>query len=61
MAKERELDERIERVETIVDQLESGQPSPEEAEQLHEEGHRKLAEIREILERGDGDVVELPE
>jgi len=61
MAKERELDERIERVEAIVEQLESGEPSPEDADQLHEEGHRNLEEIRDILERGDGEVHELPE
>lgn len=61
MAKEQELDDRIERVGAIIDQLEAGQPSPDEAERLHEEGHRKLQEIREILKRGEGEVVELPE
>jgi len=61
MAKERELTQRVERVEEIIDELESGAPSQAEGERLLEEGRQKLDEIREILDRGEGNVVELPE
>ena len=41
MAKERELTERVERVEEIIKQLESGDPSREEGKRLFEDiGHR---------------------
>jgi len=55
------LDERLDRVEAIIEQLESGDPSREEGERLFEEGRQTLDEIREILDRGEGEVVELPE
>ena len=61
MAKERELDERLDRVEAIIEQLESGDPSRAEGERLFAEGRQTLEEIREILDRGEGEVVELPE
>ena len=61
MAKERELDKRLDRVEAIIEQLESGNPSREEGERLFGEGRQTLNEIREILDRGEGEVVELPE
>jgi len=61
MAKERELDERLDRVEEIIEQLESGEPSRDEGGRLFEEGRQTLDEIREILDRGEGEVVELPE
>jgi len=61
MAKQQELDERTERVEAIIAQLEASELSPEEGEELHEEGRRKVDEIREILDRGDGEITELPE
>jgi exonuclease VII small subunit len=61
MAKEGELSERIERVEKIIDDLESGEPSREEGERLLEEGRQNLDEVRDILDRGDGQIIELPE
>lgn len=61
MAKERELDERLDRVEAIIEQLESGDPSREEGERLFEDGQQTLDEIPEILDRGEGEVLELPE
>lgn len=61
MAKDRKINERIERVEEIIRQLESGEMDSGDPERLFEEGQRKLDEVREILDRGDGDVVELPE
>ena len=61
MAKERDLDERLDRVEAIIEQLESGDPSREEGERLFKEERQTLDKIREILDRGEGEVVELPE
>ena len=61
MAKDRDIDERIERVEEIIRQLESGEVDSSSAERLFEEGQRKLDEVREVLDRGDGEIVELPE
>ena len=61
MAKEHELTERVERIEGIIKQLESGDPSREEGKRLFEEGQQTLDEIRGILDRGEGDVIELPE
>ena len=58
---ERELDERLDSVEAIIEQLESGEPSRGEGERLFEEGQQTLDEIRKILDRGEGEVVELPE
>lgn len=61
MAKEHELTERVERVEEVIDELESGEPSQDEAERIVEEGRQKLDEVRDILNRGDGQIIELPE
>ena len=61
MAKEHELTERVERVEAIIKQLESGDPSREEGKRLFEEGRQTLDETREILDRGEGEIIELPE
>ena len=55
------LVERLDGVEAIIEQLESGDPSREEGERLFEEGQQTLEKIREILDRGEGEVVELPE
>jgi exodeoxyribonuclease VII small subunit len=61
MAKERELDERLDRVEAIIEQLEVGDPSREEDKRLFEEGSQTLDEFRDIRDRGAAEVVELPE
>ena len=61
VAKERELNERLDRVEAIIERLESGEPSQAEGERLFEEGRQTLDEIRKIIDRGEGEVVELPE
>jgi hypothetical protein len=35
--------------------------SSDEADQLFEEGHEKLNEVRDIPHRGEGEIIELPE
>jgi len=61
MAKDREINNRIERVETIIQQLESGDIDTDEADRLFEEGQQQLDEVREILNRGEGEIIELPD
>jgi len=61
MAKQDEIESRIERVKEIIERLESGEASSEEADQLFEEGQEKLDEVRDILHRGEGEIIELPE
>jgi exodeoxyribonuclease VII small subunit len=52
------VSEKVNRVETIIEQLEAGDLSLEEAEELHAEGQTVLEELQELLDVGDGDVVE---
>lgn len=59
MAKDPEVDERLERVEEIVEELAAEEWSLEEGEELYEEGHQLLAEIRDTLGGESGEVTEL--
>lgn len=61
MAKDAAIDERIERVQAIIRQLEAGELDASEVEHSFEEAQRDLDEVRDILRRGDGEVVELSE
>ena len=61
MAKQDEIESRIELVKEIIERLESGEASSEEADQLFEEGQEKLDEVRNILHRDEGEIIELPE
>lgn len=53
------IDERIDRVEEIIERLESESLSLSEATALREEGDQILDALREDLEVGDGSVTEL--
>ena len=59
VANDSEIHDRVSRVEEIIGQLDADECDFEEGTQLHEEGQELLAEVREILDRGSGDVVEL--
>jgi len=52
------IDETVDRVETIIEQLEAGDVTLAEAEELHAEGRERIEELRETLEVGDGEVTE---
>lgn len=41
--------------------LETGDPSQEEGTRLVEEGRQTLDEVRDILNQGEGQIIELPE
>ena len=47
------------RVEEIIEQLDADECDFNEGTRLHEEGQKLLAEVREILDDGRGEVVEL--
>ena len=59
MANDSEIHDRLSRVEEIIEQLDADECDPEEGTRLHEEGQELLAEVREVLAIGSGEVVEL--
>jgi exodeoxyribonuclease VII small subunit len=61
MAHDTEIDDKIDRIEELIDRLEAGDMSVNDAGQLHREGYRHLDDARTLLEEGDGDVIERDE
>ena len=59
MTKDSEIHDRLSRVEEIIEQLDADECDLDEGTELHEEGEELLAEVREILDEGSGEVVEL--
>ncbi|AFO59556.1 exodeoxyribonuclease VII small subunit [Natrinema sp. J7-2] len=59
MAKDSEIHDRLSRVEEIIEQLDADECGLDEGTALHEEGQELLTEVREILDAGSGEVVEL--
>ncbi|GAB7011326.1 MULTISPECIES: exodeoxyribonuclease VII small subunit [Halobacteriales] len=59
MAKDSEIHDRLSRVEEIIEQLDADECDLDEGTALHEEGQELLSEVREILDEGSGEVVEL--
>ena len=58
MTQETPISEKVDRIETIVEKIENGDVSLEEAQQLHEEGQTLLKELQDDLEVGNGEVIE---
>jgi len=58
VANDQEIHDRLTRVEEIIEQLDADEWDLEEGRRLHEEGQKLLAEVREILDDGRGEVVE---
>jgi exodeoxyribonuclease VII small subunit len=52
------IGDKVDRIETIIDQLEDGDVSLEQAQELREEGKEILAELEETLDVGDGEIIE---
>jgi exodeoxyribonuclease VII small subunit len=52
------ISDKVDRIETIIEQLEDGEVSLEEAQELREEGNEILAELEETLNVGDGEIIE---
>ncbi len=59
MAKDSEIHDRLSRIEEIIEQLNADECDLDEGTALHEEGQELLTEVREILDEGSGEVVEL--
>ncbi|WP_042663058.1 exodeoxyribonuclease VII small subunit [Haloferax sp. ATB1] len=59
MANDQEIHDRLARVEEITEQLDADECELDEGTRLHEEGQELLAEVREILDDGRGEIVEL--
>lgn len=49
----------IERLEEIAETLEDGEVGLETAKELREEADEKLAMLRDALDVGDGDIIEI--
>ncbi len=59
MAKDPEVNERLERVEEIIQQLDVEEYDLDAGEELYEEGHQLLETVRETLDADQGEVTEL--
>jgi exodeoxyribonuclease VII small subunit len=59
VANDAEIHDRVSRVREIIEQLDAGECDLDEGTAIHEEGEKLLAEVREILDEGSGEVVEL--
>ncbi|MXR43044.1 exodeoxyribonuclease VII small subunit [Halobaculum sp. WSA2] len=59
MANDAEIHDRLNRVEEIIEQLDTDECGLDEGTALHEEGQELLREVRELLDEGSGEVVEL--
>jgi len=59
MAKDSDIRSRMNRIEEIIDQLDTDEVSLDEGSELYEEGQELLAEIRERLDEGQGEVIEI--
>ena len=59
MANDQEIHDRLARVEEITEQLDADECELDEGTRLYQEGQELLAEVREILDNGRGEVVEL--
>ena len=52
------ISDKVDRIETIIEQLEDGEVSLEEAQELREEGKEVLTDLEETLDVGDGEIIE---
>jgi exodeoxyribonuclease VII small subunit len=59
VANDSEIHDRLSRVQEIIEQLDTNEGDLEEGTRLHEEGQELLAEVREILDEGSGNIVEI--
>jgi exodeoxyribonuclease VII small subunit len=58
MSENTPVSDKVDRIEAIIEQLEDGEVSLEEAQDLREEGKELLAELEETLAVGDGEIIE---
>jgi exodeoxyribonuclease VII small subunit len=58
MAKDPDINSRLDQIEEIVEELDVGEVSLDGGQELHEEGQQFLTEIRELIHDGDGEIIE---
>jgi len=58
MTDNKPINEKVDRIETIIEQLEAGEVSLEEAQELRAEGKEILDKLEETLDVGDGETIE---
>jgi exodeoxyribonuclease VII small subunit len=58
MSENTPVSDKVDRVEAIIEQLEDGEVSLEEAQELREEGEELLTELEGTLAVGDGEIIE---
>jgi len=58
MTQKTPISDKVDRIETIVETLENGDVSLEDAQELHKEGQGLLEELQDDLDVGDGTVIE---
>jgi exodeoxyribonuclease VII small subunit len=54
-----DIGEKIERLEAIAETLEDGEVSLTKAKKLREEAHTHLEDLRDALDVGEGDIIEI--
>lgn len=59
MAKDSEINDRLEQVEEIIEQVDADECSLDDGEELYKEGHRLISEVRDVLSGDPGEVTEL--
>lgn len=59
MPKDPDIRRRLDRIEEIIGRLDADEMSFEEGNELYDEGQELLSEIRERLQDGNGDVMEI--
>ncbi|MFB6197731.1 MAG: exodeoxyribonuclease VII small subunit [Halobacteriaceae archaeon] len=59
MAKDPDISGRMDRVEEIIEQLDTDEVSLDEGQELHGEGQQLLTEIRDLLHDSEGEIIEI--
>lgn len=59
MAKDTDIAETIDRVNEIIDRLESGEVSRDEGENLLTEGYEQISTLRDCIDSERGEIIEL--
>lgn len=58
MVHDTDINQKMNRIEELIAQLEAGDLSINHAERLHEEGHQHIDDIRTLITQGDGEIIE---
>ena len=58
MTSDTPVSDKVDRIEAIIEQLEDGEVSLEEAQELRAEGTELLGELEDTLAVGDGEIIE---